>query len=173
MSAAISSNQKECDVIGRIIAIGIAITLVPVSMAWADDVGGEPIVVPSTTEKPVTAPMPATVQMESSSLGLGVGVSWGQGTLSVEGEHHAFEVKGLSLGKVGYVSIDALGDVQNLENAADLAGTYVAVEAGAAAGAGANVVAMRNEKGVVITLQSSTTGAQLALGAEALRIEFK
>ena len=157
--------------IGRIIAIGIAITLVPASMAWADDVGGEPIVVPA--EKPVTAPMPATVQMESTSLGLGVGISWGQGTLSVEGEHHAFSIKGLSLGEVGYVSMDALGDVQNLENAADLAGTYVAVEAGAAAGAGVSVVTMRNEKGVVITLQSDTTGAQLALGAEALRIEFK
>jgi hypothetical protein len=166
------SNQKECDVIGRIIAIGIAITLVPASMAWADDVGGEPIVVPSA-EKPVTAPMPATVQMESTSLGLGVGVSWGAGTLSVEGEHHAFEIKGLSLGEVGYVSIDALGDVQNLENPADLAGTYIAVEAGAAAGAGASVVTMRNEKGVVITLQSDTSGVQLALGAEALRIELK
>ena len=43
----------------------------------------------------------------------------------------------------------------------------------AAAGKGASALTMRNEKGVVITLQSDVTGAQLTLGAQALTVEFK
>jgi hypothetical protein len=164
-------------VIGKVIAIGIALSVMPLAMASADEVGGEPIVIPAKKAapppQPVTAPMPASVEMTSTSVGAGLGVSWGNGTLSVEGENYDFDVKSLGLGDLGYATIDAFGDVENLENVADIAGTYVAVEAGIAGGSGAGTIRMRNQHGVVITLKSERTGAQIALGADAFRIELK
>jgi hypothetical protein len=49
----------------------------------------------------------------------------------------------------------------------------VAVEAAAAIGKGASALTMRNEHGVVITLDSRLTGAQLTLGAQGLDIELQ
>ena len=78
-----------------------------------------------------------------------------------------------SLGDLGVSRIDAEGVVANLEDVSDFAGRYVAVEAGAAAGKGVSTLTMRNEKGVVITLESNLTGAQLTLGGQALEIELQ
>jgi hypothetical protein len=162
---------------GRIIAMGIVLCLMPLAMASADDIPGEPVVIPKKAAAPpaevVTAPIPASVSMTSKSIGAGVGVSWGEGTLSADGERHAFEIKGLGLGDLGYASSESFGDVRNLENVEDLAGTYVAVQAAAATGSGVGRVAMRNENGVVITLRSESQGAQLKVGADAMRIELK
>ena len=168
--------------IGKVIAIGIILTLTPMAMASADEVEGEAIVIPAekaapaptpAPAQPVTAYMPASVEMVSTSVGLGVGISWGEGTLAMEGETYDFAVKGLGLGDLGYAQINAFGDVSNLENPNDIAGTYVALEAGAAGGSGAGIVSMRNEHGVVITMKSDRSGVQLALGADAFLIELK
>jgi hypothetical protein len=167
-------------VIGKVIAIGIILTLTPMAMASADEVEGEAIAIPAekpapepAPAQPVTAYMPASVEMVSTSIGLGVGISWGEGTLSMEGETFDFAVKGLGLGDLGYAQINAFGDVSNLENPSDIAGTYVALEAGIAGGSGAGVVSMRNQHGVVITMKSDRSGLQLAAGADALFIELK
>jgi hypothetical protein len=174
---------KELNVIGKVIAIGTILALTPMAMASADEVEGEAIVIPAekaapapepaAPAQPVTAYMPASVEMLSTSVGLGLGISWGEGTLSMEGETFDFAVKGLGLGDLGYAQINAFGDVSNLENATDIAGTYVAVEAGAAGGSGAGVMSMRNEHGVVITMKSDRSGVQLALGADAFLIKLK
>jgi hypothetical protein len=163
-------------VIRRIIAMGIGLSLVSISAAWADEVGGEDIVVPrrrapaKAMEKPVTAPPPAWVEFERTSVAAGVGINWGGGTLQFEGRDYGFSVKGVSLGDLGASKMSALGNVRHLDEISDFAGTYVAVGAGIAAGPGASAVTMRNENGVVITLRSDLQGAQLTLGAEGLRI---
>ncbi len=170
--------------IGKVIAFGIVFALMPLAIASADEVGGEQVVIPAkkaepapapapAPAQPVTAYMPASVEILSTSVGLGLGISWGEGTLSLEGENYDFNVKGLGLGDLGYAKLDAFGQVSNLENAADLAGTYVAVEAGISGGSGAGITTMRNEHGVVITLKSDRSGLQLALGADAFLIELK
>ena len=110
----------------------------------------------------------STIYME----GGGINVD-GEGTLLVEGEEHAFTLKGLSLGEIGAARITAEGPVANLEDLSDFAGTYVAVEAGAAAVKGASAVKMRNENGVTITLESDVDGAQISLGGQALSVELR
>ena len=158
------------------IAIGIGMSLMPLAAAQADTVEGEDIVVPTTPapavvqEKPVSAPPPAWVELERRSIAPGIGISWGDGTVTFEGHPHAFSVKGLSIGDLGASKLSGLGNVQNLERIEDFAGTYMAVEAGIAAGPGASAMTMRNEHGVVITLRSDVRGAQLKLGPEGLRI---
>jgi hypothetical protein len=124
-------------------------------------------------EKPVTAPPPAWVELERTSVAAGLGIHWGGGTLQFEGRDYGFSVKGMSLGDLGASKLNALGNVRHLDDISDFAGTYVAVGAGIAAGPGVSAVTMRNEHGVVISLRSELQGAQLTLGAEGLRIALE
>ena len=159
--------------IRRIAAMSIALTFVSFSAVQADDVGGESIVVPPPAvveEEPVTAPPPPYVSMESTTIAAGIGVSWGEGVLSFEGQRYDFSVNGLSLIDLGVAKLVSEGAVSNLEELSDFEGHYVAVEAGAAAGVGASVLSMRNESGVVIDLTSDVEGVVLALGPEGFRI---
>lgn len=164
--------------IRRIAAISVALTFVSFAAVKADDIGGESIAVPAPAvvedevviEEAVTAPPPPFVSMESTSIAAGIGLSWGEGILSFEGQRHAFSVKGMSLIDVGVAKQISEGAVSNLTSLSDFAGRYVAVEAGAAAGVGASVLSMRNQHGVVIELTSDVEGVQLSLGPQGLDI---
>lgn len=166
--------------IRRITAIAFALTLVPVAGALADDVGGGEVIqiqqqtaVVATMEEPVTAAPPSWLELESTAIAAGIGARFGQGVLLVEGQEYPVSVRGLSLGNFGISRIEAEGLVANLEDPSDLEGTYLAVEAGAAAGKGVSTLKMRNDKGVVITLKSQVEGLQLTLGAEGLSLELR
>lgn len=160
------------------IAILFALTI-PAAGALADDVGGDSVIqiqpqaAVVVVEEPVTAPPPAYVELESRAFAAGIGARIGNGVLLVNGQEHGFKVKGVSLGDLGISSMVGEGPVANLENIEDFAGHYVAVEAAAAIGKGASALTMRNENGVVITLDSRLTGAQLTLGAQGLDIELQ
>ena len=169
--------------IRRISAIAFALLFVSFT-ATADDMGGagtieiqkDAAVVPAATpapETPVTAAPPAFVELQSRTIAAGIGARIGDGTLLVDGQEHPFSLRGVSLGDLGASRMTALGPVQNLTSIEDFAGTYVAVEAGVAAGNGIAALTMRNEHGVVITLESHVQGVQLTLGGQALRIELQ
>ena len=163
--------------------LGLSLALAPmfsVQVAKADMVGEEEVIAvpapremvePVVVQQPqVVAPPPAFVELQRSSIGAGIGISWGHGTLSFEGNSYAFSLKGLSVGDVGAAKILAEGRVENMENLADFAGTYVAVEAGGAAGKGGSAVSMMNEHGVTINLASTREGFGLTLGAQGFAI---
>jgi hypothetical protein len=164
--------------IRRIVAMSIALTFVSFAAVQADDPGGEDIFVPPPAqvvpvqEEPVTAPPPPYVSMESTSIAAGIGLSWGEGVLTFEGQRYAFSVRGLSLVDLGVAKLISEGAVSNLEDLSHFEGYYAAVEAGAAAGVGASVLTMRNEHGVVIHLNSDVEGVVLALGPEGFRVTF-
>jgi hypothetical protein len=124
-------------------------------------------------EEPVSAPPPPFVELESTAIAAGIGARFGEGTLLVAGEEHPFTLKGLTLGDLGFSRISASGGVENLGDISDFEGRYVALEAGAAAGVGASTLTMRNEKGVVIKLDSDVKGVQLTLGAEGLSVKLR
>jgi hypothetical protein len=113
------------------------------------------------------------ITLESTSIAAGVGVDWGDGTLRFHGRNYKFSVSGLSLGDWGISKVNAAGDVYNLARPADLAGTYVAGEAGVALGAGADALVLRNQHGVVITLSAVQEGARLTLGASGMTISLQ
>lgn len=179
-------------VIGRVLAIAFAVVgivgggvLLAPQVVSADEVGGEEIEVPPraavptpepvvvTKEVPVSAPPPPFVELERKSIGAGLGVSWGEGTIYWEGQEHAFSVKGLRVGDLGLAKMIGEGHVQNLDRLEDFAGTYVAVGAGATAGKGGSAVTMRNEHGVVLSLRSQAEGVALNLGAEGFQVELQ
>ena len=73
----------------------------------------------------------ATVTIKVTQVAAGLGVSWGDGTLTFKGKDYKFKVKGLNLIGLGVTSINAHGDVYNLQKLDDFPGTYYGVEAGA------------------------------------------
>jgi len=113
------------------------------------------------------------VSIESTSIAAGIGVSWGDGKLNFKGKDYPFSVEGLSLVDWGISKVSATGDVYNLTDAAKVAGTYVAAEAGLTLAGGMGGMVLRNQNGVVMHLRSVSQGAQLQLGTSGLIIKLK
>ena len=93
--------------------------------------------------------------------------------LSYEGKQYSFSVKELGLGEIGISSVTAAGGVENLNHVSDFEGHYVAVQAGATLGKGVSTMIMRNDKGVTLSLQAETRGAQIALATKGITIEIR
>jgi hypothetical protein len=114
-----------------------------------------------------------TVKLTSKSVAVGIGVTWGDGTLTMGGKTYPFSVEGLSVVDLGVSEVTTSGEVFDLKNAADLSGTYAAAEIGAAVVKGENDVVMKNEKGVVLRLHGTQKGARLTLGPGGVKIKLK
>jgi Cu/Ag efflux protein CusF len=115
-----------------------------------------------------------TISMESKTVAVGLGVSWGSGTLTMyDGTTHQFSLRGLSVIDVGITGVEATGEVFNLVEAKDLEGDFVAGEAGATLIGGGSVMALRNSNGVVLKLRSKQQGLRLTLSGAGLRIRLK
>ena len=115
----------------------------------------------------------ATLTLSEGSVAVGIGFSWGKGTLNYQGKSYPVKVEGLSVGEVGVQRATASGDVFNLKKLADFNGNFVAGAAGATVGGGAGITAMKNQNGVVIELKSTTQGASLKLAAEGLKLNIQ
>ena len=113
-----------------------------------------------------------TVKLSEGSMALGVGWSWGNGTLTYKGKTHKFKVEGLSVAEVGVTKAQSTGKVFNLKKLEDFEGVYAAAAAGATAGKGVGVTALVNKNGVEIDLKSVTKGASLKLAAEGLKVKL-
>jgi len=114
-----------------------------------------------------------TVSVESRSIAVGIGVSWGDGKLNFQGKEIPFSIDGLTLVDFGIAKASATGEVYNLTDLSKFAGTYVAAEAGFALAGGVGGMVLRNQNGVVMHLHSVSTGARLQLGTSGLTVKLK
>ena len=112
------------------------------------------------------------VELTEGSVAVGIGWSWGKGTLTYKGKQYPVKVDGLSVGEVGVTRASAKGDVFGLKKLDDFNGTYTAGGAGATVGGGAGATIMRNQNGVVIEMKSTTQGASLKLAASGLKLSI-
>ena len=113
------------------------------------------------------------VTLESKSVAIGVGVSWGDGVLEYKGKKYPFTVEGLSVVDLGVSKINARGDVKNLKKVEDFAGTYTGGAAGGTVGGGAGVAALKNQNGVEMALTATTQGVKFALAGAGVTIKLK
>ena len=114
-----------------------------------------------------------TVSISSKSVAIGVGVSWGDGTLNYGGRTYTFSLQGLSVLDLGISTITSTGEVFNLKSASDFSGNYAAGEAGIAIAGGQNDVIMKNEHGVVIRLHGTQQGVKFTLAPQGVAIKLK
>jgi hypothetical protein len=117
-------------------------------------------------------PPSATLDVEGKQLRLLVGGGTGKGVLHFKGKDYPFTAKGGSVGGVGYVEVEATGNVYFLDKLEDFPGTYGAITAGAALVKGAGASSWQNQKRVVIILKSKSKGAALTLGVAAINISL-
>jgi hypothetical protein len=115
----------------------------------------------------------ATLKLTGKSVAVGVGFSWGNGTLNYHGKHYSFSVDGLAVGDVGASSITATGNVYHLKRIEDFSGNYTAASAGAAVGGGGGASSMRNANGVVINLKATQRGVEFKAGVDGVKLKLK
>lgn len=118
-------------------------------------------------------PWDALIEFSGGSVAAGIGFSWGSGTLTQAGKTYSLKVDGLSLGNVGITKASAWGRVYHLKKLSDINGTYAVIGTGATVGGGGSAIAMKNAKGVVIDVFTTTEGASIGLGTGGLKIELK
>jgi hypothetical protein len=114
----------------------------------------------------------AYVWLSGGAVAIGIGYTWGHGTLyySKDQKEYKFKLSGVSVADVGGAGITADGEVYNLTTPADLGGNYSAVTAGLTIIEGGSVAYLKNEKGVVIKLHSQTGGLRFNLATEGMHI---
>jgi hypothetical protein len=102
----------------------------------------------------------AYVWLSGGSVAIGIGYTWGHGTLYYSKDQNQYKCKlsGVSIADVGGAGITAEGEVYNLTAPADLSGNYSAVTAGVTIVEGGSVAYLKNNNGVVIKLHSQTGG---------------
>lgn len=114
-----------------------------------------------------------TVTIESTSVAIGVGVTWGHGVLTMnDGTTHKFKISGLSIVDLGVSKISATGEVFNLVELNDLNGSFATGEVGLTIVEGGSATAMKNSKGVVMQLQSSQKGLKLTVAPGGMDVEL-
>jgi hypothetical protein len=115
----------------------------------------------------------ATLKLSGGSVAVGVGYTWGGGTLTYKGKTYDVELSGLSVADVGASKIEASGSVYHLEKLADFDGNYTAATAGITIAGGGSATAMQNQNGVVINIVSTTQGLKFALAASGVSLKIK
>jgi hypothetical protein len=113
-----------------------------------------------------------TVRVTIAKAGLVIGAGGGRGTLTFRHRNYPFTVQGLSLGVTAGASINKLvGRADYINELSDFSGPYSVVGAGVAVAGGVGGVQLKNDKGVIITLQGAKGG--LEVSANITRVVIK
>ena len=100
----------------------------------------------------------------------GVGITWGSGTLVFQGKRYPLTVSGAQIAAVGVHDYTAAGSVEGLKTPQDIDGIYTTASAGVTVAGGGSVSALRNQNGVVIYLDSTSSGLSLSLAVGGMKI---
>ena len=115
-----------------------------------------------------------TVEVEQTQIAFIVSGNLGGGRLHYGGRSYDFTIGGLGVGGFGASRIKATGEVYNLNDIADFAGTYGQVRAGFALDTmSKGDLWLENTDGVYIHLDAKREGYALSLGADAIYIDLK
>ena len=145
----------------------LAMLFVSFIASAADDASSAPV-----TEDAIPS---AYLWLSGGAVAVGIGFTWGHGTLyfSKDQKQYKFKLSGVSIVDVGGAGINAEGEVYNLSSPADLSGDYRAVTAGVTVIEGGSLAYLKNDKGVVIKLHSQTGGLRFNLSANGMRITLQ
>ncbi len=113
------------------------------------------------------------ITMVARGAALGVGYTWGNGTLYFNRHRYSFAVHGVTVADVGYSRIVGHGRVYNLHRLADFSGTYAAATGEATLVNGLAGQVLKNGQGVEIRVDDVTRGARLAGSADGIQLELR
>lgn len=113
-----------------------------------------------------------TVQFKTHNIAIGVGVTWGEGTLNYQGKTYKFSIKGLSLVDLGVSDVEAKGNVYNLKKIQDFEGDYSSAKVGAAVAKGKALIQLANDNKVVINLTAIQQGIRFTVAPGGMKIKL-
>jgi hypothetical protein len=132
-------------------------------------VAGLSIVAPATAQTPS-----GTIAFKVFKVGFIVGAGGGSGTLTYQGQRYPLSIGGVGLGAtIGASSADLVGEVYNLNNPADIEGTYSAASASVAIAGGGMTASLKNSRGVVLKVRGKQIGLELSIDVSGLSIKLK
>jgi hypothetical protein len=115
----------------------------------------------------------ATIELTKGQVAIGIGYSWGGGTLTYKGKKYPVKVEGISVVDIGVTKAKASGKVYYLSKIEDFNGVYETVAAEGTVGVGVGVTRLRNKTGVMIDLVTKTKGVNFKLAPEGVKLELK
>ena len=121
----------------------------------------------------VSGPVSGTISMTAKGAAVGVGYTWGDGTLRYGGRTYRFSVNGVSVADVGFSTVRGNGRVYNLHRLQDFSGTYAAASGQATVVEGLGGQVLRNGNGVEIRVDNVTKGARLQGSADGIKLTLK
>ena len=114
-----------------------------------------------------------SIRLHIVKAGFIVGAGGGNGTLICHGRPYRLTIGGIGLGSLGIAAADLTGTASNVQNPANVAGTYGAAGAGVTFVGGGQVATLQNEKGVVLQLSGGQVGFQVSLGLAGMTIGMR
>jgi len=110
-----------------------------------------------------------TVELSGGSMSVGVGYTWGSGTLIFQSKEYPLTVHGISMTHLAMSNYIASGTVYNLTKPSDINGIYktVSVEP---AGSATTAFAIKNSSSVLIEMVSTQPGLNFNLGPNGLAL---
>lgn len=126
---------------------------------------------PAAAQNPgVQGPPSGTILISAKAAAVGVGYTWGNGTLHYRGHNYHFTVKGITVADVGFANITGRGRVYNLKRLQDFSGTYAAATGEATVVNGVGGQILQNGNGVQIRVDETTRGARLSGSADGIQL---
>ena len=115
----------------------------------------------------------AYIELTEGQVAIGIGYSWGDGTLTYQGRKYPVTVHGFSVFDFGITKATAFGKVYGLKKLEDFNGNYTAATAEGTLGRGAGATTMKNQNGVVIGLYTTTQGINFKLASSGISLKLK
>ena len=131
--------------------------------------------VPAMAQRDPAAPgrVDGRITIVARSAAVGVGYTWGDGTLYFHGHRYPFAVRGISVADVGFSRLVGHGRVYDLHRLADFSGTYAAATGAVTAGHGVAGQFLQNANGVQIRIDDVTRGAELSGAADGIQLTLR
>lgn len=159
-----STNARRSARSTRLVAMGLLLALAACS-------GSQPAKETQAEQTLEGQPPSGTVDMREVQVAYIGNAGGGSGTLTYQGKTYPFDIAGLGVGGIGISTVDAEGDVYNLDNVADFSGAYAAGQYGVVVGdASAGDIWLENEHKVILHLKAKREGLMLSVGADAIDI---
>jgi hypothetical protein len=118
----------------------------------------------------------AILRVSGGSFALGIGMSWGSGTLTYKGKDYPVKAKGFSVGRVGGTGTSIRGEVFNLHHLQDFNGHYNyggAGVRGVTVGGGKTGTVMTNQAGVMIRVSTAQKGVDVNATGGGVDLQIK
>lgn len=155
------TTTRRFAILATVAALATAPALAPAAFAQAHRDPG------------VSGPVSGTITLAAQGAAVGVGYTWGDGTLHFGRRTYHFSVDGVTVADVGYSRITGRGRVYNLKRLQDFSGTYAAATGEATVGTGIGGQILRNANGVQIRIDQVTRGARLQGSADGIKLTLK